>query len=841
MGCSKFRSIAHKSSLAIAVAVALGANSAYAQDSESVEDIPEIIVVGQTAQIRKALNEQKNADDIRSVVHADGIAQLPDDNAAEALQRISGVAIQRDQGEGRFVTVRGLAPELNNVVINGTTVPAPEDGTRAVALDVLPSELVQSLAVVKTLTPDMDASSLGGSVEVRSLSAFDRDGLFYTISAEASYDSNVEETSPKLSGGISNIFSIGNGSKNLGIAAALSWDDRDFGSDNVETGGAWDFDDNGAASLEETELRDYEINRTRIGAGINIDFRPDDRTNYYLRTLYSNFEDTETRLAAGVEFEDPVAIGATGSAEGFREYRNRTETQEIMSYVVGFDKTLDFWTINGRAGYSKASEDTPFHVGGAVYEGNNNFENTGFVSAERPTVTAGAEFFAPESFTLAEIEWDRQLTEDEITSLQVDLARAHDLFGESSEFKFGVKYSQRTKDNEAEVFVFEDLEDQGLNAADLSLTGAALNPVDYPIGAFGPAISGAQARNVINSLSLADNFDLEESEINDFEINEDIVSAYVMNTWDVNKWRFIAGVRYEGTDFESIGTGLLDDAFVDSVTSNDYSNVLPGFHARYAFSDNTFARFAWTNSVVRPTFEAVAPGFVFDGDEASFGNPELDPLESTNFDIGIEHYIGTAGVLSAFAFYKDIDNFVYQTDLAGTGAFSDFSEAETFANGETAEVYGLELAYSQRFENLPAPWSGLLVASNLTLSTSEAEIAGLGRTRSIDLPGQAPTVANLSLGWENERLFVRVSANYTDEYLQEVSDIDAPELDLYLDSQLFVDFRISYFVTERAQITFEAKNLTDEAFYVYTNRTALNAQYEEYGPAFRLSFTLSEF
>ena len=135
-------------------------------------------VIGQAASMDKALKEQKRADQISSVVHADGIGQLPDDNAAEALQRIPGVSTERDQGEGRFVSVRGLGADLNAVTINGTLVPAPESDRRGVALDVLPSELVQSLAVVKTLTPDMDANSLGGTVQVESLSAFDHDGMF---------------------------------------------------------------------------------------------------------------------------------------------------------------------------------------------------------------------------------------------------------------------------------------------------------------------------------------------------------------------------------------------------------------------------------------------------------------------------------------------------------------------------------------------------------------------------------------------------------------------------------------------------------------------------------------
>src|SRR5690606_29451363 len=130
--------------------------------------------------------------------------------------------------------------DLNSVTINGTLVPSPESGRRAVALDVLPSELVQSLTVVKTLTPDMDANSLGGTIEVESLSAFDHEGLFYTLGTEGSYDENTSQSSPKLSGAWSNTFSLGDGVDNFGVAAALSWNKRDFGSDNVETGGAWE-------------------------------------------------------------------------------------------------------------------------------------------------------------------------------------------------------------------------------------------------------------------------------------------------------------------------------------------------------------------------------------------------------------------------------------------------------------------------------------------------------------------------------------------------------------------------------------------------------------------------
>ncbi len=370
------------------LALAVSAGSAWAEEPLVMEHVE---VVGQAVSIDKALKDQRRSDSVKSVVHADGIGQLPDDNAAEALQRIPGLSVERDQGEGRFVSVRGIAPDLNSVTINGTLVPSPESGRRAVALDVLPSELVQSLSVVKTLTPDMDANSLGGTIEVESLSAFDHDGLFYSISGEGSYDDNVDKTSPKFSGAISNRFSLGDGIDNFGVAAAVSWQERDFGSENVETGGKWDFDN--AAQLEEVEQRDYEITRERTGFGLNFDYKPDDVSSYYLRTLYSRFKDTETRNAAGVEFADPQASGETGDAEGWRELKSREETQTIQSYVVGGERMMGLWTLSGQAGYSQARERNPGGIAGATFEG--DFADVGYSSSRKPRLTAGSAFYDP--------------------------------------------------------------------------------------------------------------------------------------------------------------------------------------------------------------------------------------------------------------------------------------------------------------------------------------------------------------------------------------------------------------------------------------------------------------
>jgi TonB-dependent receptor len=830
-------SSARNSGLHISVLALAIASSSQLMAAEPATEYVE--VVGQAVSIDKALKQQRNSDNVQSVVHADGIGQLPDDNAAEALQRIPGLSVERDQGEGRFVSVRGIGPDLNSVTINGTLVPSPESDRRAVALDVLPSELVQSLTVVKSLTPDMDANSLGGTVQVESLSAFDHEGLFYTGTVEGSYDENTAQTSPKFSGAISERFSLGDGIDNFGVAAALSWQERDFGSDNVETGGAWDFDN--GARLEELEQRNYAITRERTGFGLNFDYKPDDLSSYYLRTLYSRYKDSETRNAAGIEFADAQLPGESGDAEGYRELKSREETQEVQSYVLGGERMLGLWTIGAQAGFSRSSEDTPEGIAGATFDGNDDFADAGFSNTKKPRLNIDPAFYDPNNFTLSEVEWEKQKTTDTEKNIKLDLARDYDLSGYASQVKFGGKLSRREKDNDLEAWKYEDFGDAGLGDADLNLGQFTKGSVDYGLGRFGPGISAKAIKRLLGGLNRDDFYNAEESRVNDFEMSEDINAAYLMNSLDIDDWRFIAGLRYEGTEFEAKGTGIRDGEYEATQSDTRYEHWLPGLHARYQLNASTQLRAAWTHTVVRPTFGQLAPGFVIDGDEASFGNPELDPLEAMNFDLGIEHYMGRAGVVSAFVFYKDIDSFVYNTDLAGTGIWADFAEANTFANGDSAKLYGLELAYSQKFDWLPAPWNGLLVGANATFSRSDAKIEGQGLSRSIDLPNQSDTVGNLMLGWEDDKLSLRLSANYKSAYLAEVAAIDDKAHDLYADEQLFVDFSAGYFLTPALQLTFQAQNLTDESFYVYSGRRDFNAQYEEYGPTYKLGLTFTHF
>ena len=196
-------------------------------------------------------------------------------------------------------------------------------------------------------------------------------------------------------------------------------------------------------------------------------------------------------------------------------------------------------------------------------------------------------------------------------------------------------------------------------------------------------------------------------------------------------------------------------------------------------------------------------------------------------------------------FYKDIKNFVYDVDLGKTPGYEAFDKAQTFANGKTAELFGIELAASKQFTQLPAPWDGLLIGGNATFVDSTAEIGGYDDgefiARDIPMPSQSDTSANLMVGYESDLISMRLSANYKSNYLLEVLDTLDANKDAYVDDQVQLDFSLRYYVTESIKLHFEALNLTDEVYYSYVNTRNYNAQYERYGATYKLGITFMQF
>ena len=826
--------------------------------------LEEMVVYGkQTASTAAALNQQRAADGIVSVVSATDIGQFPDRNVSEALQRVSGVFLERDQGEGRFVGIRGIDPNLIVTTINGVNVPAPENDKRSVALDVIPSELLSALEVSKSITPDMDGDGIGGSVNIKSASAFDSRGRRLSANAHASANPLQGETSPKLSFIYSDLFNIGDGEDNFGVAAAVSWYDRDFGSENIETDGGW-FDDlerqDGVEfkGAEEIEQRDYVVNRERLGVAANFDYRPDSENRWYVQTLFSAFSDQEYRTRNEFKFDKGDAIeGGDGfatwnDARLQKELKDRYEEQEILSLSAGGEQAFDQWNLKYRVGYSKASEAEPNRLD-TVFEIRN--VDLGYTRhGENPGLFMDPDTLDADGYKLDEITIEDNFTEDVEHSFKIDLKRDFDTERLQGYVEAGAKLRRRDKSNDIGIQVFDGF------PGDPTLAMFALDSIDYSQGAFGLGVSeDAIDRFIASNLSefeLNHDDTLAASTGGDYDMNEDVDAVYVKNRLDIDALRIVYGLRYERTAYGAEGMRVVyddigaagDPAPTRVAFENDYASVLPSINLRYEFDEDLLLRAAFYQTMARPKFGDLAPGgeVSFEDDDGEYvlqaevGNPGLEPLQARNFDLSIEYYREDVGLLSASAYYKALKDFVVLADTAGISDFTQFvganrvDDAEIIQpiNGDDASVLGLELAWVQQLSNLPGLLRNLLVTSNVTLTTGEATIPF--RDEKIPMPRQADFVANFSLGYETERVSARIALAHKSERLIGLEELDDPAFDVYQDAHTQVDLGVKYFVTNQWQVYFDANNLTDEPYYAYFGERAYNAQYETYGRTFAL-------
>lgn len=831
---------------AVGAALALLAGSAAAQPAQ------QLVITGQKDATRKAIAAQVASDRVISVISADDIGALPDKNVAEALARMPGLSVQRDQGEGRYVVVRGIGPDLNAVTINGTLVPAPEASRRGVALDTLPAGMVRAVEVSKTLTPEQDANSIGGTVAVRTLSAFDLPGQLVSATIGASHDEVTDFVSPSISGLLAYRLT-----PQLGLAFGVSVENRRFGSDNVETGGAWT---NGR--LSGVELRDYLPVRDRAALSLNLDWRPTTGQQFYLRGFASEFSDDEVRdrLTIGSIANSAATPGGTlaegqvATVRAERRLRQRKYTQQIGSLVLGGEGRVDAWTVAGQVGFGRASESTPESINDARFR-QNNVAGVSFTNTRVPQISGPASLFVPGSYALNGFTLQARESRDDEHNLKIDLTRAIMVGGGEVELKFGAKTSRREKTNDTDQWAYNSSNATSPNfwgSGPTTLAGFAGGEVAFPIGTngtIGPGIDPALVRARLAPLPRNPARLARESAFNDYRMNEDIDAAYLQGSWDVSPGlNLLAGVRHERTKFAAAGSQITPAGVVQPLQRDrGHSHTLPGLHLRLDLDRQTKLRAAWWNSVVRANFSQLAPGVnLASATEATIGNPDLKPLRSANLDLGVERQLGADGALSLYVFSKDVKDFTYTTNLAGTGPWVAYTSAVSFANGDKAHARGVEVSYQHALRGLPGALGGLIVGANATFSDTAARVARFDRTanavisRETKLPGASDTVANLMLGYERGPWSARLALNHKSAYLLELGgDILAPAQDRVVDRQRQIDLSLAWQASRSLQVVFEGLNLNDEKYYVYQGSREFNTQYEQYGRTLKVSLKMT--
>ncbi len=830
-----------------ALAVAMLALPAQAQQLPT-EKVEGVVVSGQASSLRKSLKMQAQADNIVSAVVADDIGALPDVNAAEALARLPGVAVQRDQGEGRYVVVRGLGPDMNTVTINGSLVPSPEASRRGVSMDVLPSGLIRSLEVIKSLTPDMDANSLGGTVDVKTLSAFDLPRSLLSVGASASRDSLSRQTSPAAS--LLGATRLMDGT--LGIAAALNVDRRKFGSEDVETDGAWS-----AGKLTGVELRHYRPNRDRAAFAANVDYKPSAEQSYSMHLLLARFSDDEERdrLTISNITGGSVAEGATATVRAERRLRARKYTREIGSLVLGTEQDLGDWLLEANLGLGRGTERTPEQLNDARFR-QNNVAGVSFTDTVKPLVTGPAALYDASKYNLNSFTLQKRKSDDDEHNGRIDLSRSLALAdGMKVSVKFGAKLSRREKRNDTDQWSYSSSSATspnywGTGPTTLAsfVTGSAL---DFSMGTMGPAMDSAAIRARLATLPRDAAKVAGASALADYTLHENIDAGYAQASLDLSPaWNVLAGVRVERTRFDAAGfQSSVAGALSPTQFAKGYSHWLPGLHTRYRLDRDTSLRAAWTNTVVRPNFDQLSPAVTLASTtEASLGNPALNPMRAHNLDVGVEQLLGNDGAVSAYVFHKDIKDFTYATNLAGTGPWTGYTSVTGYANGPKARVQGLELSWQQPLRMLPGWMSGFIVGANAAFTHSTADVSRYDTASQANLvrrsrmPGQSDTTVNLMVGYEAGPLSTRLAVNHKSKYLLQFgSDVTNPAQDQIVAAQRQVDLSVAYKITPSVQLTFEGVNLNNEHYYTYVGVPQLNYQYEQYGRTYKVGVKVALF
>lgn len=805
--------------------------------------LDEFVITGSLVGSARAINEQRAAKTLTNIVAADEIGRFPDQNAAESLQRLPGVSLYRDQGEGRFVDLRGLNYIYTSVTLNGAKLASPEVGGRFLALDVVPADSLSALEVTKVATPDMDGEGLGGVVNIKTKSAFDADGPAASAVIEGVHSKLTDETGVKGNFAVSNLFAGGK----AGLLVAGTWQQRKFGSYNYEIDDGWTpaTAPGGGTQyfLQDIAFRDYEIERTRKGVTTALEFKPDDATALTFKGTYNRFTDEEDRNVTFIPFYrgtitqlDANSATVSNMARARRDLRNRKKDQELLAFSVDGSKQAGAWTLDGRAGWSNGHEEKPSEI---VARFRHNGANSNFQYIFSDTY----------DLTVKQIGGTGDVTQPGYYERFDRVSEAAEV-GDEKEFNFGgnarydfggtaagfvkVGGSYRNKDKTSAVDYYE------YSAGPASFTFASLaetSPSPYPYFAGAPRIDSALFRQAFmtNRAALTGGLIAADSALEDFATTEHILAGYAMGGATLGKTNLSAGVRVERTEFDTAGNQITTAGLITPTSAaRTYTNVLPGVYLRHDATKQLVLRASFSTSLMRPEFSETSAyrNINTDDDELEAGNPDLETLESRNFDASVEYYLPSLGVVSAAVFRKQIDNFSYAITVPGGDAAYPTFDLITYRNGSDGHVQGLELGYQQQLRMLPAPLDGFGFMANATFVDSEATYPTRPGEK-LPFIGQSDLTGNLALTYEKYGFFARVALNWRSEHLREDEPIGADAAsDRWIDDFAQLDATLSYRINRNWEVFVEATNLTNEPFRVYQQGGLTSAkrfvQFEEY-------------
>lgn len=864
--------------------------------NQSAAALSEVVVEGVLEGQIAAMVIMKKAANIKNVVSAEQIVTFPDLNAAEVMQRIPGITLQRDQGDGRYVQLRGTPPELTNFNVNGEQIPSPEGDFRYVGMDIIPSDQIDFIEVSKVLTPDMDGDAVGGSVNVITKGA--SDGPPQVRMVISSGYNNLRETPNH------NIqFSYGQRHKKLGFQVNASYFQNNQGSDNIE----YDFDkgpffnsesqglgvNNYFLHFSDVQFRHYDIRRTRIAVSPTIDYEFSDDSKIYLKAMYNSFRDEETRRRKTFTTDDPFNLTRYlfGGIEHDLRYRN--QNQELSTLALGGEHILGKVKFDYQVFTSIATESIPDYLE-IAFENPGQAINIGFDFSDPDYPRATFDSLATvqstdyENFDFDGLIEESSEVKDVLVTPRFNVEVPFQLFNGDGFFKVGGKVRSREKsrdivsrsygnyrprDNgniagEGQPLILSEVsdgwrDDDFLNQGyvmevmpdlDLVLDHLEFNSAYY-----------IQSRNA----SRIDTYS------QDYDYNENIYAAFGMFEYNINKLMILAGSRFEFTDItRNQGYRVVEGSdeegntvvTVDTLnTLASHSFLLPQLQLKYALTPYVNLRGAVTRTYSRPNYRDVINAISYEADnrgQIAIGNPNLNFATATNFDFMIERYKNSS-ILSLGIFYKQINDFVYQfrgilkdqLEIDAGELNPNNIELTQAANGREADVFGLEVQAQFKFDFLPGILSNFGLYTNYTYTDSKAFIAAVQSANLAAAPiipftaeavsdyinsleVQEFTLPGQSTHTANLALFYdspKFFARLSMNYQDDflVSVGVDRDFDEYYDDALRLDYTMNYNANEKITVFGDFINITNEPLRFYVGEESIIKQQEFYSWWFR--------
>lgn len=858
-----------------AMATALSGGAAQAQTAsdpapatppapaDTSADAPkDIVVTGVRASLQSAQNIKRNAASIVDSIVAEDIGKLPDNNAAEALQRITGVQVSRDVGEGGSIAIRGL-PQVETTLNGRETFTA--GGGRSFNLEDLPAELIGRIDVYKSPTADLIEGGLGGTVDVRTHLPFDFPGATVSATLRNNYADRIKKSEPMASLLVSDRWQTGIGE--IGVLAAVSYQERSYRQDLDSTGAPTPRIPTKASQIDPTRTvfapnGNYQVlitgNRQRVGANAALQWRPASNLEFSLEGQYQRFRTNQQQYSANIPTAGSAYIPGTVSYFGSTNDVSEASFSNQIITAGGTERdTLDVnkqlalkgkwtsgnFTLTGDGAYSKSKSDLWYTELDLV--------------THAPVYTQHAATNPPSSstpgFDLANLS---NYTVGGLTRNENHYV-GHEWAGRlDGEYKFensfltavdvGFRFSDRTVAQQNPVrYVGQTL-----------ATNPNLYPGLFTANQFGDFYTGAGSgldfqRNypyaipngltngfngVVTALGVAKpDPNSVGNQLAGFAADEKSYAGYIMAKFNFNDVvDGNIGVRWVRTEDSINGFQLRRHAVTDSngvttyvpdspqavdpvIVDNSYGKWLPSANVRFHLTHNLQLRLAGSETLTRPDFSQLSPAVtVVPGQlAASSGNPNLSPITSTNGDVSLEWYFGKSSSLYIAGFYKRVKGFIFtratpEQTIDGTPHYT----VSLPVNSGPGTVKGIEIGYQQFFDFLPGALSGLGVQANYTYADSKAPTSLAGFIA--PLTQLSKNSFNVAAIYDKYGVSARVAYNYRSSFLSSIlagayaPPVGAPvsyTFPVYTKGYGWLDASLNVDVGKHFTLTFDAQNI----------------------------------